>query len=73
MVLPKISHSSTEKSLEPRKQVVDAENERESFVAEVAVSFNASTAYLDFFAIFSKTHDDRNDRIHRRNHLLSSP
>ena len=74
MVLPKISHyASTEKSLEPRKQVVDAESEREPFVAEVAASFNASTAYLNFFAIFSKTHDDRNDRIHRRNHLLSSP
>ena len=74
MVRPKISHyASIEKSLEPRKQVVDAESEREPFVAEVAASFNASTAYLNFFAIFSKTHDDRNDRIHRRNHLSSSP
>ena len=71
MVLSKISHyASIEKSLEPRKQVVDAESEREPFVAEVATSFNASTAYLNFFAIVSKTHDDK---IHRRNHLSSSP
>ena len=73
-IVRKISHyASTEKSLEPRKQAVDAESEREPFVAEVAASFNASTAYLNFFAIFSKTYDDRNDRIRRRNHLLSSP
>ena len=74
MVLPKISHyASTERFLEPRKQAVDAESEREPFVAGVTTSFNASTAYLNFFAIFSKTYDDRNDRIRRRNHLLSSP